>query len=187
MIAGDYTFTSWLTETEDFLINTEKNKIKMLMPKHDFALMGMNVASDVTLVLQKTASRPATLIVKGGDGIGAGEYVIAVKILSVTEDTQMEFLGIGQYNENFNNDGNNAVFSHATTNFGRGKSESFRVPRGKYAVKISVYRGSFLGWLHCKSDSFIIENGGIGTLTYDYVEYPNGETRAGLALQLTNP
>jgi len=184
---GTYTYTSFLTETEEFLINSGKNKIKTTMPKHDFALMGMSVASDVILVLDKIASRPATLIVKGGDGIGGGESIISVKILTTTEDTQMEFLGIGQYNENFINDGNDAIFSHTSTSLSRGNSRTFMVPGGKYVAKISVYRGSFLGWLHCKSDSFTIENGGIGTLTYDYLEYPNGESRAGLGLQLTNP
>ena len=182
-----YTYTFNMTETEDFLINSIKNKIKIIMPKRDFALMGMNVASDVTLILEKIAPFPAVLIVKGGEGIGAGENVIAVKILTTTEDTQMEALGIGQYNDNFNNDGNDVVFSYTSTNFGRGASQSFKVPGGKYVVKISVYRGSFLGWLHCKSASFTIENGGIGTLTYDYLEYPNGETRAGLGLKLINP
>jgi len=187
VIASNYTYTFYMTETEDYLINTGKNKIKIIMTKHDFYLMGMNVASDVTLILDKTGLYPATLIVKGGEGIGAGEYIIAVKILTTTEDTQMTFLGIGQNNENFNNDGNDAVFSHASTNFGRGRSQTFKVPGGKYAVKISVYRGSFLGWLHCKSDSFTIENEGIGILTYDYLEYPSGETRAGLGLKLTDP
>ena len=187
IIAGDYTYTSLMTETPDFLINTGKDKIKTIMPKHDFALMGMNIASDVTLVLEKIALRPATLIVKGGENIGAGENVMAVKILITTEDTQMEFLGIGPSNANFNNDGNDAVFSHTSTNFGRGNSQTFRVPGGKYAVKISVYRGSFLGWLHCKSESFTIENGGIGTLTYDVFENSAGERGMGLGLQLTNP
>jgi len=187
VISSGYTFTSYMTETAEYLINNSKNKIKMIMPKRDFALMGVTVASDVTLILEKTALYPATLIVKGGEGIGAGEYVIAVKILTATEDSQMEFLGIGQYNENFINDGKDAVFFQASTNFGRGSSETFKVPGGKYTVKISVYRGSFLGWLHCKSASFIIENGDIGVLTYDYLEYPSGETRAGLGVKLTSP
>jgi hypothetical protein len=178
IIGSDYTYTSSMTETDDFLINTGKNKIKMLMTKYDFALMGMAVASDVTLILNKIAVRPAALIIKGGDEIGGGEYIIAVKINSTTEDTQMEGLGIGQYNENFVNDGNDVPFSYASTNLGRGRSQTFMVPGGKYAVKISIYRGSFLGWRHYKSQSFTIENGGIGTLTYDGTAF---------VLKLTNP
>jgi len=181
IITGDYTYTFLMTETDEFLINTGKNKIKTVMRKYDFALMGMSVASDVILILDKIASRPAALIVKSGDGIGGGESIISVKILTTTEDTQMELLGIGQYNANFNDDGNDAVFSHTSTSLSRGNSRTFRVPGGKYVVKTSIYRGSFVGWMHLKSDSFTIENGGVGILTFDY------DPGAGLRLQLTNP
>jgi len=188
ILTSSYTFTSLLTETESLLINNTKDKLKIIMPKYDFALIGINIASDVVLILDKIAARPATLIIRGGSNIGGGEFIESVKILITTEDTPMEALGIAQYNEGFYNDGNDTVFSHVSTYFGRGNSRTFRIPgEVKYTVKVRIYRGSFLGWSNWKSESFTIANGSIATLTYDFLEESDGISRNGFRLNIANP
>jgi hypothetical protein len=175
-------YVTTLLNADDLLINPAKNKIKQLMPKSDFAYFGVNVASDITTILDKVSSNPAALIIKNDNGNGAGEYIKNVKILRTGEPVEKALLGIGQNNENYNNDGESPLYLQSATNTGRGSFLTFNVPADTYYIKVSLYRGGFLGWLHCQSESFTIDDGEVVTLTYAYIEYDDGSMRMGIAL-----
>ncbi|MDR0553290.1 MAG: hypothetical protein LBG76_00620 [Treponema sp.] len=174
-------YANHLLNADDLLINGDKTKLKQIMAQHEFALMGIGVTGDAELILDKIAQYPASLFVKGED-MGGGEEIIRVKILSTSEDVEKAILGIGQVNAAFDNDGDAALYNLAATSIRGNLSEKFRLPAGKYFVKASIYRGSFIGWLHLRSESFTVDNGDIVTVTYDYIEYEPGTYRMGLAV-----
>jgi hypothetical protein len=113
---------------------------------------------------------PAALIITNDKGNGAGEYIERIKILSTDEDMEKQRLGIGESNDNYNNDGDATIYREIETSISRGSSKTLEIAAGKYYVKITIYRGSFLGWLHCQSRSFSISEGQTLNLTYDYIE-----------------
>jgi hypothetical protein len=114
------------------------------------------------------AEIPAVLVIENDADNGAGEYIEWIKILSTSEDREKQRLGIGQFNDNYRNDGDADLYREIESAISRGASKTLEIAAGKYFVKITVYRGSFLGWLHCQSKSFSISKGQTLNLVYDY-------------------